>query len=444
MREHGVHVAVLPRPRRRRRPRRRARATPRPRAAAGHGRRPPEGHRAGRDAVGEVLAARDRPPRARADDERRARHDARPLGRRAARAPASASRRSSPRWPRCSTRRLPRPRLRRPGLRRLLPRRDAGARGLAPAARLAARQAARGDARIEDFRAIPWVFSWTQTRAVLPAWFGLGTALEHRARAARRRAAARDGARLAVLRGADLQRRDGVREGRPRHRPPLRRAVRRRRDPRERIWGAIEDEFRRTVREIGAVRDEEQLLDREPILQRAIARRNPFIDPLSFVQLELLRRLRAPGGDPDDPDLVRASLLAINGIAGGLRNTDDARDLATTRVYVCGHRNPDTDSIAAAIGYAELKNRLDDDDTSTCRCASASSTRRPSGCSSAAARRCRVLLPHAKLRVRDVMRTRVPDRRPPRPGAHRRPADGVGGHGPRADRRRRRRPDAGC
>ncbi|MBW3609901.1 MAG: phosphoenolpyruvate carboxylase, partial [Actinobacteria bacterium] len=55
--------------------------------------------------------------------------------------------------------------------------------------------------------------------------------------------------------------------------------------------------------------------------ERAIARRNPFIDPLSFVQLELLRRLRAPGGDPDDPELVRASLLAINGIAGGLRNT---------------------------------------------------------------------------------------------------------------------------
>jgi phosphoenolpyruvate carboxylase len=90
---------------------------------------------------------------------------------------------------------------------------------------------------------------------------------------------------------------------------------------RERIWGAIETEFRSTVREIGAVRDEQRLLDREPILQRAIARRNPFIDPLSFVQLELLRRLRAPGGDPDDPDLVRASLLAINGIAGGLRNT---------------------------------------------------------------------------------------------------------------------------
>ena len=178
----------------------------------------------------------------------------------------------------------------------------------------------KATARIEDFRAIPWVFSWTQSRAVLPAWFGLGTALE----SARERhgvellremerdwpyfAALISNAEMACVKAdldiarryAELCSNDEVRE---------------------RIWGTIETEFGRTVREIGAVRDEERLLDREPILQRAIARRNPFIDPLSFVQLELLRRLRAPGADPDDPALVRASLLAINGIAGGLRNT---------------------------------------------------------------------------------------------------------------------------
>jgi phosphoenolpyruvate carboxylase len=178
----------------------------------------------------------------------------------------------------------------------------------------------RASMRIEDFRAIPWVFSWTQARAVLPAWFGLGTSLE----TAREeygvellREMERDWPYFAALisnaemacvkadldiarRYADLCSDEEIRE---------------------RIWGTIEQEFERTVREVCAVRDEAQLLDREPILQRAIARRNPFIDPLSFVQLELLRRLRAPGGDPDDADLVRASLLAINGIAGGLRNT---------------------------------------------------------------------------------------------------------------------------
>ena len=186
---------------------------------------------------------------------------------------------------------------------------------------LGSRPARRKDSSaIQDYRAIPWVFSWTQTRAVLPAWYGLGTALE----TARERhgvellremedewpyfAAQISNAEMACVKAdltiarryAQLCADDAVRA---------------------RIWGAIEEEFERTVREIGAVRDEESLLDREPLLQRAIARRNPFIDPLSFVQLELLRRLRAPGGHPDDPDLVRASLLAINGIAGGLRNT---------------------------------------------------------------------------------------------------------------------------
>ena len=175
-------------------------------------------------------------------------------------------------------------------------------------------------ARIEDFRAIPWVFSWTQARAVLPAWFGLGTALadareQHGVELLREMerewpyfAALISNAEMACVKAdLDIARRyaalcddDALRE---------------------RIWGAIEREFQLTVAEIGAVRDERDLLDREPILQRALARRNPFIDPLSFVQLELLRRLRAPGADPDDPDLVRASLLAINGIAGGLRNT---------------------------------------------------------------------------------------------------------------------------
>jgi phosphoenolpyruvate carboxylase len=164
------------------------------------------------------------------------------------------------------------------------------------------------------------VFSWTQARAVLPAWYGLGTAL----RAARKEhgvellremerdwpffAALISNAEMASVKvDLDIARRYAeLYDDEP---------------ARERIWSAIETEFELTLRELCAVRDEEHLLDREPILQRALARRNAFIDPLSFVQLELLRRLRAPGGDPDDPDLVRASLLAINGIAGGLRNT---------------------------------------------------------------------------------------------------------------------------
>ncbi len=178
----------------------------------------------------------------------------------------------------------------------------------------------KATARIEDFRAIPWVFSWTQSRAVLPAWFGLGTALEHareRHGVELLRAMERDWPYFAALiSNAEMACVKADLDIARRYAELCSDA-----EVRDRVWGTIEAEFRRTVREIGAVCDEERLLDREPILQRAIARRNPFIDPLSFVQLELLRRLRAPGGDPDDPGLVRASLLAINGIAGGLRNT---------------------------------------------------------------------------------------------------------------------------
>ncbi len=178
----------------------------------------------------------------------------------------------------------------------------------------------RESARIEDYRAIPWVFSWTQTRAVLPAWYGLGTALEtarehHGSEVLREMerdwpffSALISNAEMACAK-ADL---DIARRYSELYDDEV---------ARERIWSAISDELERTVRELQRVRGEEHPLDREPVLQRTIARRNPFIDPLSFVQLELLRRLRAPGADPDDPDLVRASLLTINGIAGGLRNT---------------------------------------------------------------------------------------------------------------------------
>jgi phosphoenolpyruvate carboxylase len=178
----------------------------------------------------------------------------------------------------------------------------------------------RESTRIEDFRAIPWVFSWTQARVVLPAWYGLGAALEH----AREQhgvellremerdwpffAALLSNAEMACVK-ADLdigRRYADLYDDEP---------------ARERIWSAIEGEWQRTLRELGRVRDEEHLLDREPILQRALERRKPFIDPISFIQLELLRRLRAAGSADAEPELVRASLLAINGIAGGLRNT---------------------------------------------------------------------------------------------------------------------------
>jgi phosphoenolpyruvate carboxylase len=186
--------------------------------------------------------------------------------------------------------------------------------------RLGSRPSRRGlKAGIDDLRAIPWVFSWTQSRIVLPAWLGLGTAL----------AGARERHGLELLRemtagwpffatllaNAEM----GLAKA------DLAIANRYARlwgetQARERIWGALGDELERTRVELMLVRGSERLLEAEPVLRASIDRRNPFVDPLSFVQIELLSRLRhEPEGDDDE--LGRVSLLTINGIASGLRNT---------------------------------------------------------------------------------------------------------------------------
>jgi len=175
----------------------------------------------------------------------------------------------------------------------------------------------RESASIEDFRAIPWVFSWTQSRVVLPAWFGLGTALA----AARREhgldllcemerdwpffAGLLSNAEMACAK-ADMG--IGRRYAELCEEPELR----------ERVWSRIETEFELTRDQVVDVTGGERLLDREPALQRSIDRRKPYIDLLSYVQIELLRRARAGQGDDEH---TRISFLAINGIAGGLRNT---------------------------------------------------------------------------------------------------------------------------
>jgi phosphoenolpyruvate carboxylase len=172
---------------------------------------------------------------------------------------------------------------------------------------------------IDDLRAIPWVFSWTQSRIVLPAWLGLGVALEH--------ARERHGLELlremtsswpffaSMLANAEmaLAKADLVIAS---HYVKLCSED----ATRERIWSEITEEFERATSELRAIRGQERLLDGEPVLQASIDRRNPFVDPLSFVQIELLSRLRRDGATDQD-SLGRVSLLTINGIASGLRNT---------------------------------------------------------------------------------------------------------------------------
>ncbi len=184
--------------------------------------------------------------------------------------------------------------------------------------RLGSRPAKRGErAGVEDLRAIPWVFSWTQARIILPGWYGLGSALTA-ARENRGLDFLREMQRswpffAALLGNAEMALAKADLRIAERYVVLVSDEV-----ARERIWARIRDEYERTVRELLAVTEQEHLMDRHPVLQDSLRRRNPYIDPLSFIQCELMQRARA---GEDDEQLTRTISLTINGIAGGLRNT---------------------------------------------------------------------------------------------------------------------------
>jgi phosphoenolpyruvate carboxylase len=171
--------------------------------------------------------------------------------------------------------------------------------------------------RIEDLRAIPWVFAWTQSRFLRPGWYGVGSGLERGREVFGEEllqamdqewpffAATIANAEMALAK-SDL----GIAE---RYASLVDDAI-----LRNRIWERIQVEHARSTREILRLTGQRRLLAREPVLRRSIDRRNPYVDPISFVQVELLRRLRS--GYSQDSTL-RAILRTVNGIAGGLKST---------------------------------------------------------------------------------------------------------------------------
>ena len=170
---------------------------------------------------------------------------------------------------------------------------------------------------VDNLRAIPWVFGWTQTRQNLPGWFGVGSGLAA-ARAAgwgeEPAAMARDWPFFAdllsniemVLVKTDL----AIAE----------QYVNRLVDPAHRgILKRLREEYELTEREVLAVTGCDKLLEHRPVLRRTLEVRDRYLDPLHALQIELLARARR--ADDSDPMLQRALLLTMNGIANGLRNT---------------------------------------------------------------------------------------------------------------------------
>ncbi|KAL4853378.1 Phosphoenolpyruvate carboxylase 2 [Chlorella vulgaris] len=177
------------------------------------------------------------------------------------------------------------------------------------------RRKATGD--VTSLRAIPWIFAWTQTRLILPAWLGVGEALQA-ATSSGKREVLRDmyehwpffqsvvdliemvmskaDMRIAALYDAVLVQ-----------------------DPEERALGeGLRRSYMETVSAVLAVTGHSRMGDNNPILRRLIEMRNPHVDPINVMQVEILRRLRS---QPDNQQLRDALLLTINGVAAGMRNT---------------------------------------------------------------------------------------------------------------------------
>ncbi len=192
-------------------------------------------------------------------------------------------------------------------------------------ARLGSRPAKRGGKKsMADLRAIPWVFGWMQSRQLVPAFFGVGHALDRFVKEnpnglALLQTMARDFPLfLDIVRNVEmaLAKADfGIAR--------LYASLVEDEALRDRVFATLEAEFNLTHRLILEITQQKALLENNPVLERSIRLRNPYVDPMSLIQVELIRRKRAAiaEGKPDSPELNRAISATINGISAGLRNT---------------------------------------------------------------------------------------------------------------------------
>jgi phosphoenolpyruvate carboxylase len=172
---------------------------------------------------------------------------------------------------------------------------------------------------LEDLRAIPWVFGWMQSRHAVPAWFGVGHAIEKFVAEANgnagllREMMAQFPLFSELVRNVELaMAKADLTIAR------LYAGLVEDRNLRERVFTLLEEEFLRTRQALLAITGEKELLEGNAVLFRSIRLRNPYVDPMSLVQVDLLRRKRAG----ENTDALNYALGAtINGIAAGLHNT---------------------------------------------------------------------------------------------------------------------------
>ncbi|PIQ26769.1 phosphoenolpyruvate carboxylase [bacterium (Candidatus Blackallbacteria) CG17_big_fil_post_rev_8_21_14_2_50_48_46] len=175
--------------------------------------------------------------------------------------------------------------------------------------------------RIEDLRAIPWVFSWMQSRCVMPAWYGVGSAFEDSMNNSEQKKLIQkmyqewpffqvliDNLQM-TLSKADMNIASGYA-----NLAPL--------STQKSIWLEIRAEYLKTCQVVLEITGQIQILEKSPVLQKSIALRNPYVDPLNYIQLDLLKRLREKTHENTEQTQLKQALnLSIMGISEGLRNT---------------------------------------------------------------------------------------------------------------------------
>ncbi len=189
--------------------------------------------------------------------------------------------------------------------------------------RIGSRPAKRKSGGFDSIRAIPWVFSWMQSRAIIPSWYGVGHALQTFC------ASRPDG--LALLKEMyqhwlffhnlienvqlDVAKADmGI--------AALYRTLVQNETQRKTIFDDLSSEHARACEYICNIVDQAELLEGMPVLKISIERRNPYVDPLNFIQVDLLQQLRQmPPDVPEHDGVLRAVLATINGIAAGMKTT---------------------------------------------------------------------------------------------------------------------------